>query len=192
MPRSLFTYLTLLSLVLGGFATRCSAADEPITLELGEEGKLTLQAPADWTKKKPATNIVQYEFAIPKVEGDEADGRVTVMGAGGSVEANIERWIGQFQTAEGKALPKEKARVDKTKVGKFEVHLVDLNGTYKDTAGGPFAGGKTTLRDDYRMLGAIIIGGDQGNYFVKAYGPKKTMDGQEKAFTTMIESLKSK
>lgn len=191
MSRPRLIALALVTLILAS-AARLTAADEAVELALGEDGKLTLQAPKDWTKKKPATNIVQYEFAIPKAEGDPADGRVTVMGAGGSVEANIERWVGQFQTPDGKALPKEKSRIDKTKVGNFEVHLVDLNGTYKDTAGGPFAGGKTTLRDDYRMLGAIIIGGDQGNYFVKAYGPKKTMDAHQKAFTTMIESLKSK
>jgi hypothetical protein len=42
------------------------------------------------------------------------------------------------------------------------------------------------------MLGAIIVGGEQGNYFVKAYGPKKTMDASEEAFKKMIESVKAK
>src|SRR6187399_2444250 len=118
------------------------ASDEGETLKLGEAKKITVVTPKEWVKKKPATNIVEYEFAIPKADGDPADGRVTVMGAGGTVDANIERWIGQFQDAAGKPLAKEKAKIDKTKIDGLEVHVVDLKGTFKDTAGGPFAGGK--------------------------------------------------
>lgn len=185
------SWLLLTALVLSNIAGLAMAADDA-TLALGDEGKITLPAPKDWTTKKPANNIIQYEFVIPKADGDEIDGRVTIMGAGGSIDANIERWIGQFQSADGKALPKDKTKIEKTKIGGLDVHVVDLIGTYKDQVGGPFAGGKTTLRDDYRMLGAIIVGGDQGNYFVKAYGPKKTMDGSEEAFKKMLEGLKTK
>ena len=178
----------VLALTLSLAATSLFAA-EGETLKLGEKGAITLQAPAGWQKKKPAINFIEYEFAIPKAEGDESDGRVTVMGAGGSIAANVDRWIAQFEL-DGKPLPKEKARIDKTKIGGLEVHLIDLSGTYKDQRGGPFAGGKTVMLDDYRMLGAIIDGGEQGNYFVKAYGPKKTMDAAEDAFKKMIESVK--
>lgn len=172
-------------------ATLATAA-EGEQMKLGEDGKITATAPKDWTKKKPAINFIQYEFVIPKVEGDENDGRATVMGAGGSIEQNIDRWIAQFEDDAGKPLAKEKAKIEKTKISGLEVHVVDLNGTYKDQSGGPFAGGKTTLRDNYRMLGVIIVGGEQGNYFVKAYGPKKTMDANEKAFMTMVEGIKTK
>jgi hypothetical protein len=184
-----FAFALLLGVALVAPAAR---ADEGETLKLGEDEKITLVSPKEWVKKRPAINFIQYEFAIPKAEGDENDGRVTVMGAGGSVEQNIDRWIGQFQDENGKPLAKEKAKITKTKISGLDVHVIDLNGTYKDQVGGPFAGGKTTLRPDYRMLGAIIVGGDQGNYFIKAYGPKKTMDGTEKAFTTMLETLKVK
>jgi hypothetical protein len=108
------------------------------------------------------------------------------MGAGGTVEANIERWAAQF-TGEG-----VKPKVEKKTVGGSEVHVVDLTGTYKDTPGGPFAGGKTVLREDYRMLGAIIVTKDAGNYFLKLYGPKATVGENEKAFTSLVESLKVK
>jgi hypothetical protein len=186
MLRPLFACAAVLSLCT------CAYADEGETMKLGEGGKLSLVAPKEWTKKKPAINFIEYEFAIPKADGDENDGRVTVMGAGGSIEQNVERWVGQFQSADGKALAKDKAKIEKTKIGGLEVHVIDLSGTYKDSAGGPFAGGKTTLRENYRMLGAIIVGGEEGNYFIKAYGPKKTMDDSEKGFMTMIEGLKSK
>jgi hypothetical protein len=181
--------LALATLLLAG-ALR--AADEGETMKLGEDGKITTVAPKDWKSKKPSINFIQYEFLIPKAEGDENDGRATVMGAGGSIEQNIERWVAQFQDDAGKPLGKDKTKIEKTKISGLEVHVVDLNGTYKDTAGGPFAGGKTTLRENYRMLGVIIVGGDQGNYFINAYGPKKTMDANHKAFMTMVEGIKTK
>src|SRR5687767_6000528 len=124
------------------------------------EGKLALKAPAGWKKVQPKSRIIEAEFEIPVAEGDEIPGRLTAMGAGGSVEANIDRWAAQF-TGED-----VKPKVEKKTVGGSEVHVVDLAGTYKDTPGGPFAGGKTTLREDYRMLGAIIVTKDAGNYFL--------------------------
>ena len=79
------------------------------------------------------------------------------MGAGGSIEDNIDRWLGQFIQPDGKKT-KDKAKIDKKKIAGVPVHVVDIAGTYKDTPGGPFARGKTIDREDYRMLGAIISG----------------------------------
>jgi len=158
------------------------------TFTIGE-GKLALTAPASWTKKEPASRIVEVEFAIPPAKGDETAGRLTAMGAGGSVESNVDRWIGQF-VGPGGAAPKPQR--DKMSVGGADVEVVDLSGSYKDSPGGPFAGGKTVMRDNYRMLGAIIQTKDRGNYFLKLYGPKATIDENEKGFQEMVKSLKVK
>jgi hypothetical protein len=152
------------------------------------EGKLTFTAPAGWTKKQPATRIVEAEFATPPAKGDETPGRLTAMGAGGTIESNIDRWIGQFASEGAPARPKQ----DKLSVSGCEIHVVDLSGTYKDTPGGPFAGGKTTLREKYRMLGAIVVTKDAGNYFLKLYGPQATIGEAEKGFQEMLKSLKVK
>jgi len=158
------------------------------TVSLGE-GKLTLTAPEGWTKKQPTSRIVEAELATPPAKGDETPGRLTAMGAGGSVEDNINRWAAQF-AGEGGAAAKPK--LDKLNVGGAEVQIVDLGGTYKDTPGGPFAGGKTVMRENYRMLGAIIQTKDAGNYFLKLYGPKTTIGEAEKGFHDMVKSLKVK
>ena len=47
-------------------------------------------------------------------------------------------------------------------------------------------------RPKYRMLGAIIPTKGTGTYFIKVYGPERTMAENEKAFLAMIESLKQK
>jgi len=178
-----------ISLVFGLSFVPVEAQDKPgSTFTLGE-GNLSLSAPAGWTKKEPASRIVEAEFAIPPAKGDETPGRLTAMGAGGSVEQNVDRWIDQFVGPGGSAV---KPRRDKTTVSGAEVHVVDLSGTYKDTPGGPFAGGKPIMRDNYRMLGAIIQTKDKGNYFLKLYGPKATIDENEKGFQEMVKSLKVK
>lgn len=153
------------------------------------EGKLALTAPASWTKKDPASRIVEVEFAIPPAKGDETPGRLTAMGAGGSVEDNVNRWVGQFVGPGGSAA---KPQRDKATVSGADVEIIDLSGTYKDSPGGPFAGGKTIMRENYRMLGAIIQTKDRGNYFLKLYGPKTTIDENAKAFQDMVKSLKVK
>jgi hypothetical protein len=150
------------------------------------EGKLTLTAPAGWKKVQPKSRIIEAEFEIPAAKGDEIAGRLTAMGAGGTVEANIDRWVAQFTGDD------VKPKIEKKSVGGSEVHVVDLTGTYKDSPGGPFAGGKTTLREDWRMLGAIIVTKDAGNYFLKLYGPKATIGENEKGFTSLVESLSVK
>jgi gluconolactonase len=69
------------------------------------------------------------------------------------------------------------------------VTLVDIPGTYKDMPGGPFAGGKTIERPDYRMLAAIIESPEAGSYFLKLYGPAATIAQHADGFRKMIEGL---
>jgi len=152
-------------------------------------GKLTLTAPANWQRKEPANRIVEVEFAVPPVKDDKTPGRLTAMGASGTVDANVDRWVGQFIGAGGAAA---KPQRDKTTVGSAEVEIVDLAGTYKDSPGGPFAGGKTINRENYRMLGAIIQTKDAGNYFLKLYGPKATIDESAEGFRKMVKDMKVK
>jgi len=58
--------------------------------------------------------------------------------------------------------------------------------------GGPFSGGKTVLRKDYRMLGAIIITKDQGQYFIKMTGHKDVVAALADGFKKSLKELKTK
>ncbi|MDX1947559.1 MAG: hypothetical protein SFU86_19325, partial [Pirellulaceae bacterium] len=157
----------LLAALFVSFAACSVVADEKFTVG---EGKVTFTAPEGWKKVQPKTRIVEAEFEVPAAKGDETAGRLTAMGAGGDVETNISRWAGQFVGPGGEEV---KPQIDKLMVDGNEVHIVALSGTYKDSPGGPFAGGKTVMRENYKMLGAICVT-KAGNYFVKLYGPKAT------------------
>ena len=147
------------------------------------DGALRMTAPATWQVKKPKFGIIEYEFAGPRVEGDSVDARITIMGAGGSVSANIDRWKAQFRKVTSFD-QKEK------KVGGVTVHIVDIQGVFRDRRGGPFSGAPEKLLSDHRMLGAIIVTPKKGRYFVKMYGPKKTIAKHAAGFRQMLDSVK--
>lgn len=151
------------------------------------DGSFSLSAPEGWQRVQPRSRIVETEFGVPSEEGLQP-GRMTVMGAGGSIEANIDRWFGQFGQPDGSPT-KEHAAVKKMTIAGCTVTMVDVSGTFKDMPGGPFAGGKTIERPDYRMLAAIVETPSQGNYFIKFYGPSVTVTKYVDGFRTMVEGL---
>lgn len=171
-------------------AAPCALADDSAIAVA--DGKLVLKAPADWVRKKPSSGIVEHEFSIPKVEGDSTDGRMTVMGAGGSIDANIDRWLGQFLGPDGEKQTKEKAKIEKKRIADEDVVIVDISGTYLDKPGGPFAPGAPVERKNYRMIAGVVSAKTLGNYFFKFYGPEKTVEANEDAFVKMLDSLEKK
>lgn len=151
------------------------------------DGGFALEAPAGWERVQPKSGMIETEFAIPAAQGD-APGRMTVMGAGGSIEANIERWHGQFSQPDGSAT-KDKATTKKFKVAGCDVTMVDIAGTFRDMPGGPFAGGKAVERPNWRMLAAIVETPGRGNYFLKFTGPAATVAAEADGFRKMVEGL---
>jgi hypothetical protein len=161
--------------------------EEPVKDEgiVVSDGRIQLTPAADWVRTQPRTRIVEHEFVASIAEGDADDARITVMGAGGTVEQNIDRWIGQFTQPEGKST-RAATGVKELDVAGQKVHVVEITGTYRDQLG-PFA--QATIRENYRMLGAIIVTEKMGRYYLKMVGPKDTVDAHEKAFGKVIESL---
>jgi hypothetical protein len=165
--------------------------EEKVTekVEMGDSIKLAdehlmMTAPKRWKKIDPRFQMIDAEFSVP-AENSEIDGRITIMGAGGSVEQNMDRWKGQFSPPEGKSLD-DVAKVTKMTVNGQTVHLLDVHGTFNDR---PSPQAEGVKREDYRMLAAIIETKDFGNYFVKFYGNKETVAKAEKEYKAFLESL---
>ncbi len=181
------------------------AADQPATkpdpkadpkidpkIELAD-GKLLLQAPASWVRKAPRNRIVEHEFAIPAAKDDPEEGRLTVMGAGGDVDANIERWINQFDQADGSATKNQVPEADRKKtIAGLEVRFVDLMGTFKDSPRPLDPTVVPVQKPNYRMLAAIVTAPKLGNYFFKFYGPRQTVSDHAEEFRKMIGGLEKK
>jgi hypothetical protein len=106
-------------------------------------------------------------------------------GQGGSVEANFDRWIGQFLQADGKP-SKAAAKVAKRTIHGWALNTVDVSGAYTGM-GGPTAQPGPAL-PGYRLLGAIVEG-PQGSIFFKFTGPAKAVAANRAAFDKMLDSL---
>lgn len=173
-----------------------AASETPAKTKLVEvslaNGAVSLKLPADWTAPEQVrSRIVEREFTVPKADGDQDDGRLTMMRSGGSVKLNVDRWFGQFSQPDGKAT-KDVAKVLTKEINEQEVTIVDVSGTFSERmGGGPFAPGKTVKREGYRMLGGIVQTKASGQYFFKLYGPAKTIGAAEKDFLNLLESIES-
>lgn len=67
---------------------------------------LTFTAPPAWHSRPAASTMRVAEFVVPKAPGDPEDAEVILYffgGQSGSVDANIDRWIGQMQEPAGSA-----------------------------------------------------------------------------------------
>jgi hypothetical protein len=147
-----------------------------------ELNSITLDPPDNWQSKPPASSLIAAEFVLPRAETDDADGRLTISSAGGTVEANIDRWKGQFDPQ-----PKE-ASQQEVDVSGFKITIVDYSGDFNDQRG-PFA--PAVKRPGYRMIGAVIpVDGEL--HFIKATGPQKTLDSHADAIHSFIRSARAK
>jgi hypothetical protein len=171
--------------------TSKSFADEmaPRDVTLAD-GALVFTAPAEWKSIEPANRIIEHELAVPAKDGEaEGAARLTIMAAGGSVEANIARWVGQFKGTEGGA-DRSAAKTEKLDIGGMPATLVDLSGTYVDSPRGPF--GPKVERPDYRLVGAIVETKGEGVYFFKLIGPEKTVEEGAEKVREVVGTLRKK
>jgi hypothetical protein len=103
-------------------------------------------------------------------------------GQGGTVEANLSRWEGQF-SQNGKPA---QAKVARQTVHDIKITTIDLAGTYTATGGqvkegqGPQSG--------YRMMAAVAEG-PGGNIFIRFIGPEPTVTAGIKVYEKLLASL---
>lgn len=125
-------------------------------------------------------------YPVPAAPGDHDSAECAVyffgVGQGGSVQANIDRWEGQFKIA-GKAAP---AKVTKITIHGLPVTTIDVSGEYSGMAG-PTATAPV-LVSGYRLLGAIIES-PGGNVFIKFTGPAKTIAANQPKFQQLLDSF---
>jgi hypothetical protein len=155
----------------------CSAA------RADEGGGLKWSAPAAW-KKGPDRPMRLATYSIPAAKGDAAAAELAVFyfgpAEGGSVDANVQRWIGQFEQAAG-----EKPKIEKQSLHGLPATRIEVSGTYN--AGGPMMGGGAP-RPDHRLIG-VIVEGPKGNVFFKLTGPRKTVTAANKELRGLLASI---
>jgi len=140
--------------------------------------------PTRWEKATPANQMRAAEYHAPGESGDPAV--VVFSQAGGDVQSNIKRWIGQFRNPEtgGEAEFRERSRT----VSGVKVHMVDIVGTFKDGMPGS---GQNVDRPGYAMRGAIVDG-PGGTVFIKMTGPYDAVEATRDEWYQLIDGMTKK
>jgi hypothetical protein len=158
-----------------------TAADETAesTLDLGGAA---VDIPETWTLMQPTSTMRLAEAAV---SGPGGPALLTVFffgpGGGGGVEANLERWAGQIETAAG-----SEPQRDSFAVGGFTISTIATEGTLLPSGMGA---GPTEPVPGSRLLGAVIEG-PGGPWFFKLTGPVETVAAAAADFDRMLRSVR--
>jgi hypothetical protein len=141
-------------------------------------------APLDWKvppkwQLLPSTSKMRLAtYRVPRAPGDTQDAELSVVQAGGSVDANAQRWVGQFDEESQKT-----AKRSTRKVGALDLTIVEVEGTY--------SGMGESTSPGWGLLGAIVAMPSLPCFF-KLTGPAKTVAAARADFDAMMASLKPK
>lgn len=151
-------------------------------------GPFSIKVPGKWLETPPSSGMRMAQFTV---NGDAGPAELVVYyfrGGGGSVDANLERWYGQFKSAKGRVTNDNANRLDREIAG-LKVTTVDVTGTYNAAMSPANPTGPKHNKPDSQMLAAIIQT-DAGPFFFKMVGPAKTVGDAKGEWDAMIESIK--
>jgi hypothetical protein len=152
-------------------------------------GSLAFTAPPAWQTRAASSSMRVAEFVVPRAPGDAEDGELIVyyFGTGaGTVDANIDRWIGQMQQPDG-ASTKARAQRSSQTVNGLRVTTVDAAGTY--VAEMRPGAAEHYNKAGFRLRGAVVET-PRGPYYIKMTGPAKTIGAADAAYTAFLGSLR--
>ena len=166
-------------------AATASAQVEQAKLTTVAVRDIKLQIPESW---KPVTATSRFrvaQFEIPGAKADAESAELVVYyfgGPTGGIQANVERWIGQFYEKDRKV----KLVSGKCRDGSYV--LADISGTWKKPDGPPVAQ-KTIDKPGSRVIGVVLgiaIEGKTDYYFIKLSGPDGLVKSQAGALRAAL------
>src|SRR6185295_14455383 len=102
------------------------------SIAVAQKSELKFRVPAGWVEEERTSSMRVAQYRLPKAPGDTEDASLILyyfgQGQGGSVTANIDRWIGQIKQPDGSAV--KGAKDEHLDANGLKVTTVDLSGTY--------------------------------------------------------------
>ncbi len=149
------------------------AEDKTITV-----GSLEFTMSTPWTQAQNTGMMTKAILNYPTETGEPLVAKFYDFGnQSGGVEANIQRWVSQFEGA-------PEVKKDELTFGNTKVYLVTATGTYLD---GMLPSGPKTPKADSTLLGAILSS-DDSTIFIKMAGPKAAVAKAQADFKKMVVS----
>ena len=160
----------------GQASDAAESAAESIVSKLARY-RLELKIPAGWTEEPTTSAFRLATFRLARAEGDEEDAEVSITPALGTEDANIERWRAQFKEKSAPVLSKKE-------VADVRITLAEMEGTFL---------GAGAEKPGTRLWGAILrVSGVEHLVFIKAWGPRATMEKWASSFQELVGSAKKK
>lgn len=150
---------------------------------------LTFTAPVGWVVQKPASTMRVSDFVLPRAGTDAEDATVTVYyfgGSGGTVQANLDRWIGQMTQPDGRASKDAAKTTTMTSAKGLEITLIDLTGTYVAEVRPGSA--ERFNKPGFRLKAAVVLT-RTGPHFIKFVGPAATVAQWDASFQAFLNAL---
>jgi hypothetical protein len=151
-------------------------------------GELVFTPAPGWTVETPSSAMRKGQYRLPRAESDSEDASLVVYyfgGQGGSVQANIDRWVGQFEQPDGRA-SQDVLRSSLRRVNGMDATEIELSGTYvAETSPGS---GERLRKEGWRML-AVILQAKEGPYYLKLVGPEATVARWEQSFRAFVDAV---
>jgi hypothetical protein len=124
---------------------------------------------------------------------DDAEAGVWFLGTGarGDPAAAFKDWFSKFDGDVGAAAVR-----DHFQAHGMDVDTVEVTGTYQIALTPPKRGAKTKqspvqmVKNNWRLLGAVVKTKDRGNWFFRIVGPDETVQAARSAFRAMLESAR--
>lgn len=149
----------------------------------GSSKQLAWDAPKGWTRADKPSAMRRATYTLPKQDGDADAPDLAISVAGGAVDANVDRWVQQFEE-DAKPSLKKSTR----KIGPYEVTMAELRGTWM---GSGMPGGGVPPKHGYAMIAAIVPVDADAKWFFKLVGPQKSVDAARADFETFLNSIRA-
>lgn len=142
---------------------------------------LAFKSPMKWRFEQPSNPMRILQVVVPAIEGSGAGDATLVAFAniGGTVDDNINRWLGQFSDVVGQPTKQELT------LGLLIITQVVIEGTYN--AAMPGAPAQPT--PNTMLYGAVVEGGEAGPLFVRMTGPSETMKARRTGWDVFIRNF---
>lgn len=138
--------------------------------------------PEGWSEEPPATSMRLAQIAGPG--GVEC--ALFSFPGGGSVEANIARWIDQFEQPDGTA-SREHARTMSMNIDGSPATFVRVAGTFMSQ--NPPMSGPIVPMLDYGLFG-VVFEVQPDPFFLKCVGPRTAIEAQAESLTQLVGSFR--